>query len=281
MIHLIRLGFVFFVFLLCFPQGQAQNIFNEENSLEYATYLYKSEQYQLASEEYERLVFLDVNNTQYQIALLKSLYKLEAYDYAFKRVHSLSGGDMLSLSEDIYELHTLGYVQAGMSEQALTLINKRGTIQSKEFQELKTTAYIMNGQLEIAKLYVNDINWGEASRHFYVEQIESFMKIKKKSPILAATMSTVIPGSGKIYSGDWKDGLFSFAMITVLAWESYRGFNKNGVKSFQGWFAGGLGIGFHLGNIAGSFRAAELRNRKNKDRIHQQLIERQNANYNF
>ena len=82
-------------------------------------------------------------------------------------------------------------------------------------------------------------------------------KLQKKSPYLAAGMSTIIPGSGKIYTKNWQDGLVALLFVASNAWQAYRGFSKDGIKSTYGWVFGSIGAGFWLGNIYGSYKSAK------------------------
>ena len=90
-----------------------------------------------------------------------------------------------------------------------------------------------------------------------IEQMDNF---KRKSPGLAMAMSTVLPGSGKAYSGFWGDAAMSLMFVSTNAWLAYRGFNKKGVKSASGWIFGGVSLGFYMGNIWGSGKAAKTYN---------------------
>ena len=49
-----------------------------------------------------------------------------------------------------------------------------------------------------------------------------------------------------------------------MTWQSYAGFNKNGIESGYGWVFGTLATGFFIGNIYGSAKAANTRNMKNQ-----------------
>jgi hypothetical protein len=84
----------------------------------------------------------------------------------------------------------------------------------------------------------------------------------KKSPALAALMSAVVPGTGKAYSKNWKDGIVSLFFTAGMAFQSYRNFNKFGTNNHRGWIYGGIGLGFYLGNIYGSVKSTKDYNRK-------------------
>lgn len=79
---------------------------------------------------------------------------------------------------------------------------------------------------------------------------------QRKSPLLAGLMSTVIPGSGKMYAGEFADGLFSMTSVGLLAGLTYLGFRDEGIGSVRGWIYASLGAIFYVGNIYGSAESA-------------------------
>jgi hypothetical protein len=91
--------------------------------------------------------------------------------------------------------------------------------------------------------------------------------VRRKNPGTAVALSVVIPGMGKIYSGDWKDGLMTLLFVGVNSWQAYRGFNKDGIKSISGWIFGTMAFGFYTANLFGSWKSAGDYNQKQLDRI--------------
>lgn len=75
----------------------------------------------------------------------------------------------------------------------------------------------------------------------------------QKSPVLAAVMSTVVPGLGKIYAGNLGEGLSSlltvgsFAAVTAECWA------KQGFGDWRTITFGAIGLLFYIGNIYGSY----------------------------
>jgi len=92
-------------------------------------------------------------------------------------------------------------------------------------------------------------------------------RLPLKSPALALGMSVFVPGSGKIYAGQWKDGLFSLLFTGLSAWQAYRGFHKDGVSSFYGWLYSGISLGFYAGNLYGSYKAVSRYNYQLKHEV--------------
>jgi len=82
---------------------------------------------------------------------------------------------------------------------------------------------------------------------------------RPKSPLLAATLSTLVPGLGKVYIHRPGDALFSFGMIDLFALLTYKAFQSELIVT--GVLSGGLTLSLYLGTIYGSYLGAELYNR--------------------
>ncbi len=83
---------------------------------------------------------------------------------------------------------------------------------------------------------------------------------KRKSPGLSAIMSAAVPGLGKIYSGKTAEGVASFLYVGTMAGVSYELYRKDGLKSPFFWLAATATSVFYIGNIWGSYFAAQRTN---------------------
>ncbi len=107
------------------------------------------------------------------------------------------------------------------------------------------------------------------------------LELNPKSPALAGVLSAVIPGSGKMYAGRFKDGLFSLALVGLCGVVAYEGFHHSGWKSVQGILFGSLAFGFYGGNIYGSVLAAHQDNLAREKQILEGLSFSVNARLPF
>ena len=76
-----------------------------------------------------------------------------------------------------------------------------------------------------------------------------------KSPLLAAGLSTIIPGTGRIYAGRFLDGLMGLWMVLLPGTAAY-GSSQDG-QSMKGNFFTGITLIFWLGEIYGAYRTAK------------------------
>jgi hypothetical protein len=81
-----------------------------------------------------------------------------------------------------------------------------------------------------------------------------------------------VPGTGKVYSGRWKDGLIAFVMTSSVAFISIRGFQNNPQKIYP-WVTGTLALGYYSGNIYGSIQAANKYNQIIEDELAKKTLD--------
>jgi len=90
-----------------------------------------------------------------------------------------------------------------------------------------------------------------------------------KSPITALILSAIIPGAGKLYTGEISDGIIAFISTGLFAFLAYDNFKAN--HDFRGWLFTGLAAGFYGGNVYGSFASAQIYNARIKYEFNLQL----------
>ncbi|MDQ3192438.1 MAG: hypothetical protein M3Q58_12665 [Bacteroidota bacterium] len=252
----------FFLFIFCFPV-KSQDLFNLENSILFADFLKRTKQYESAAREYERIIFLDPKNDSIKLSLI--------------RVYFLSGEYTLALKKasQIYPLDFEQPRQFAIEYSRLLLLNDSSVLLNNL---IRNNQNILPEDVKRMKLYshMGNANWQEAEKIIsespedYAEHsvvIKQALNQKNKSPFIATGLSVVIPGAGKIYTRDWKDGLFSFLVVGSMAFQSYRGFAKYGTEGSSGWIYGSIGAVFYGGNLYGTHKAAKRYNSKLKESV--------------
>jgi TM2 domain-containing membrane protein YozV len=79
-----------------------------------------------------------------------------------------------------------------------------------------------------------------------------------KDPTLAGILSAIFPGSGKMYVGEWGDGITALLATSLLAFLAYDNFRAD--HTARAWIFTGLGAFFYAGNIYGSAASAQIFN---------------------
>jgi TM2 domain-containing membrane protein YozV len=93
----------------------------------------------------------------------------------------------------------------------------------------------------------------------------------RKSPLAAALLSAVLPGSGKIYAGEYGDGIHSLVFIGLIGTLAGLSFHADGVGSVRGWIYASVGGLLHAGNIYGSISSARRYNRLREEALFEEV----------
>jgi len=90
--------------------------------------------------------------------------------------------------------------------------------------------------------------------------IDGIKSLRSRSPLLAGLFSALLPGSGQIYTGSYKDALLAFAVNAALIAGSYEAFDKKIYAA--GGMVSAVGLTFYLGNVYGAVNSAHRRNQE-------------------
>ena len=105
----------------------------------------------------------------------------------------------------------------------------------------------------------NDYSLVEGERLFDKIFAERYLA-KQKSPWLAAGLSAVLPGLGKIYVGRKDEGIAALMTVGVLAGFTAEAWIKKGPTDWRTIVFGTLGSLFYIGNIYGSYMSVGIYN---------------------
>jgi hypothetical protein len=83
-----------------------------------------------------------------------------------------------------------------------------------------------------------------------------------RSPLLAGTMSAVLPGSGQVYTGRYQEGFWAFVVCGAFAFASYEAFDHD--LEWVGAATTLTGLSWYSGNIYGATSAAHKFNQRTK-----------------
>lgn len=265
------------LFLLCLFWGldlwsqTNQDLFTEENSAGYAKHLFNKGDYELSFEEYKRLVFLDSSNVFYKTSLLKSAYKANTFKKGIKEARGFYKSDSL-FPKPVAKEFTYLLLNSGYTRRSTIFLNANATFSSEDRSFYLCSSSLLDYDLIGARNFYSNFTGSSSSLKIQnlgvvLNEAEQF---KPKSKLLAGVLSTVVPGTGKVYSGQWKDGVFALLYTSLSGYQAYRGFKRNGVKSVYGWAFASISTGFYLGNIYGSVKSIVKRRETHRASIIQQ-----------
>ena len=95
---------------------------------------------------------------------------------------------------------------------------------------------------------------------------------KQKSPAVAAVLSAVVPGLGRVYAGKAKQGIASFLPIALLALQTQENVRKRGWKNPFTIFYSGLFTVFYVGNIWGSAFSVKIKKDEFNQAVNRQIL---------
>jgi hypothetical protein len=104
------------------------------------------------------------------------------------------------------------------------------------------------------------------------ELYKDITAIPKRSGFLAGTMSAIIPGLGKIYAGEVRQGLTSFIPVTILGLQAFEAYNKAGFNSVRFYASAALFSVFYIGNIWGSVLSVSVKRNEINNEINDQIL---------
>ena len=183
------------------------------------------QQRQLAESNYYFLKVSD-ESASYAQARFTSIYNnLYTQDYA----HASESLSQLQVRNNLHSEYK------AMQNAGLALLKKdfyTYKVSSKEFTY--TYFQVEKEQKELDKYYEDLINF------------------KPKSMAVAGLLSTVIPGTGKMYAGKLGEGMSAFLIVSILGGITAENFIKNGINDYKTIAFGSLFSIFYIGNIYGS-----------------------------
>lgn len=246
-----------------FCQDQ-DSLFSEIKTLSFARHLYINGMYDMASQEYERLIYINPKNKIYHKELLASYRKSNNIKSILKK----------SKNEAFYDSgiqleYALGNFAAGNFETAKYLLVP-DTFSTQKHRLIAADIKNCISLLEFRILPVGTDNQNPVIENLSI----MYRTTKTKSPVKAGIFSAVIPGSGRVYTQDYTNGLLSLLFIGGSAWQSASRFKQNGITSVTGWIYGGIAFSFYLGNIYGSVKSAKKYNNKKY-----QILDEKTKNY--
>lgn len=230
-----------------------QEFHSPEQRKIFGDYLFCSEDYLRAILEYDVcLSHFSSDTLQYKIAVSNfNLHNFEQAANSFKKITELS---------EFYPSAKLGFLKSKIFSEDYESINNFQA-DGNNLNELKLTNL---------SLLLGNFNLPEKDRFLIpfdnseAKEISQFYDLKSepchKSPLLAGIFSTIIPGSGKIYTGQVNDGITAFLLSSLFAFLSYNNFENN--HNARGWIFAGTSALFYAGNIYGSVASAHLYNFK-------------------
>ncbi len=128
--------------------------------------------------------------------------------------------------------------------------------ESEVFRLQQSAIYLYQSNLDKATECLKMI---ERDSTVYADQLNTLNQLlqnrsefRQKSPAVAATLSAIIPGAGKIYAQEKGAGISSFLILAALGGTAAENIVKSGLTSWNSILFTSIFTAFYLGNIYGS-----------------------------
>jgi len=271
-----RIRIFFFICLTSFLSLNAQNLYDLGPSKRFADYLVKTKQFDLAAIEYERLTFLEPQNDTLKIALINCYSFNKKYELALVRLNSFAESP-LKLDSTFSNLYAFNLIASKKFDASTSFINQSNSLLKNKKEFYKGFTYLFLNDFKRANEFATPlITTNELLKPIVLLSSEG-LNAKRKSPALAVIFSTIVPGTGKMYTGDWADAIISLITVGFASFQTYRSFDLKGFEKPRGYIFGTIAAGFYLGNIYGSYKSAQRYNKRSLKKVHEKI---ENTFYN-
>ncbi len=270
MIQLKRFTSCILLFTLGLFGLQGQNLYDKEHTSSFAQFLLQSQQYHLAAIELERLVFLDQDNQIAKIQLVSAYRKSNNWEQGIRKLSSWNPDLDFdeSLAHEWIKLLLLNH----NFDQASSYLSTQSPFSGQVTKHYLLASSLLHEDFDFASQLISDPEVSKNPENsLLLSHLNTQQQYKYKKPGLALGLSAVVPGLGKVYTKDWKDGLISLLFVATNAWQAYRGFSQNGTSSVYGWIFGTMAVGFYGSNLYGSWKSAQDYNLRLNSDLHHEI----------
>jgi len=235
-------------------QSTSFDFHSPENIKKFADHLFCEEDYLRAIEQYNYIENQFSKDTiQFKLMLGYSELKLHGYSNEIlekipRESNFFSDAFLLSLKNKL-----LIEPKSLLIDDGLQLANEY----AERVLKLTSISKLYDDNLSLTKEeFIESFNKDEINKVSLLYELKT--NPPYKSPALAGTLSAIIPGSGKMYVGEWGDGITSLLVTSLFAFLAYDNFRAN--HTTRAWVFTGLGAFFYAGNIYGSVASAQIFN---------------------
>ncbi len=259
----------FFIDEIIFSQS---NKFNSlENIRKFADYLYCDNDYIRAILEYERYLNIKSIENSNKIEDDTVMYKISLSQIKLNKYNDASTNLKLLFNSELKDESILQYYKINFMNNNFTQLSNDyyyRNIYSEKYSGQLSIYFILSNLMN-KKLYTTDdeeklLKELNNISIYDKNKIISFISYRRnqqyKNSLKASVLSTIIPGSGKIYTKNYGGGITSFILTSLFTFLSIDNFNSN--HNFRGFLFGGISLFFYSGNIYGSVASANIYNAK-------------------
>lgn len=250
-----------------------------ESVREFGDHLFRQGDYYRAITEYERFVFLAPEPSaaaEVRLRIGEAYYFGEKWDAAARIFRALEAPEM---NENVRRTSALYLAAIALRQkelqQAADLLEKFLADFPDDPRRNDAIGQLIlldlrSGRIGEAERRLAEANAvGASSLPLGAADLEEWKRLPRKSPLLAGSLSAILPGAGQAYVGHWSDAALAFGLNAVFAWGTYAAFRQD--EDVLGCFLLALDTTWYFGNVYNAANGARRVNQNRQKRFFENL----------
>lgn len=221
-----------------------------------------------------------------ELNLVDSISFLKGWAYYNEKQLDSSAKYLLKVTESssLYEksifFSAYNYSYQRNYKKSRTLLNQPNNfIDKNRFEKLKNLQLaglaLLERDYEAFNTYSDGFSfdyYATSKQETSLVELSKISKKKRKSYFLAGLMSSVIPGSGKIYAGKAGEGTAAFLAVGSMFALTVENYLKDGFNDFKTLIFASVFTVFYIGNIYGSIVTIKVQNERFNEQIDTKIL---------
>ena len=231
----------------------SNNLLSNKNRIAFGNYLFYEHDYLRAIDEFNSVLKMEWSDSlQFKVAT--SYYRMSMFDKSVLEFNKIITDVGLARSAQLERIRS--FYQLGNYNKLRDKIKSYYLVmgESQKLSKLYNYSLLMDySALPEKSIYLAPFNTEEKNKIAQFYNWES--NPPYKSPTMAALMSAIIPGSGKVYANEIGDGITAFLLTGLFTYLAVDKFQNNHTAS--GWLYASIATFFYAGNVYGSATAVQ------------------------
>ena len=151
----------------------AQDLRDFQHTLKFADYLFKTQQYVLASEEYERAVYYDSTNNTALLKLFQSYRYAEKHDIVAERFNYFFSDSLFTIRNDFAKEYVKNLVMRNKYKKLYSYLDKNTSLSNSDKETYQLGSLLLQKKCALVKISMiyllvplAGIYWAWANHHF-------------------------------------------------------------------------------------------------------------------
>ena len=264
---------------ICLALASVGGAQEAESVRAFGDHLFRQGDYYRAITEYERFVFLAPEHAEaaeVRLRIGEAYYFGEKWDAAARTFRAL---EIAENRPDVRRVSALYQAAIAARQQEY---QRSIDLLEKYLAEFPDDAWRTDAVCQLILLDLRSGRVGEAERRMAeanaggssplplrAADLEDWKRLPRKSPLLAGSLSAILPGAGQAYVGHWSDAVLAFGLNAAFFWGTYEAFERD--EDVLGCFLLALDTTWYFGNVYNAANGAHRVNRNRQKRFFENL----------